>query len=114
MIGLSSGHDRAITGRSDLSGPLAQLGLGRDGTFYVIARSPIADDQAFVAELAARDVFVLPGSTIALPGWFRISLTGSDAMVEASIPRFAAAREAALSALSAIASSRRGRPPATA
>ena len=26
-----------IRGRSDLSGPLAQLGLGRDGTFYVIA-----------------------------------------------------------------------------
>ncbi len=26
-----------IDGRSDLSGPLAQLGLGRDGTFYVIA-----------------------------------------------------------------------------
>jgi peptidoglycan hydrolase-like protein with peptidoglycan-binding domain len=26
-----------IQGRSDLPGPLAQLGLGRDGTFYVIA-----------------------------------------------------------------------------
>lgn len=26
-----------INGRADLSGPLAQLGLGRDGTFYVIA-----------------------------------------------------------------------------
>jgi hypothetical protein len=26
-----------IHGRSDLSGPLAQLGLGRDGTYYVIA-----------------------------------------------------------------------------
>jgi peptidoglycan hydrolase-like protein with peptidoglycan-binding domain len=26
-----------ITGRPDLSGPLAQLGLGRDGTYYVIA-----------------------------------------------------------------------------
>ncbi len=26
-----------INGRSDLSGPLAQLGLGRDGTYYVIA-----------------------------------------------------------------------------
>lgn len=25
------------TGRSDLAGPLAQLGLGRDGTFYVVA-----------------------------------------------------------------------------
>lgn len=26
-----------IRGRSDLSGPLAQLGLGRDGTFYIVA-----------------------------------------------------------------------------
>ena len=26
-----------IDGRADLSGPLAQLGLGRDGTFYVVA-----------------------------------------------------------------------------
>jgi hypothetical protein len=27
-----------------------------------------------------------------MPGWFRISLTGSDEMVEASIDRFRAAR----------------------
>jgi hypothetical protein len=33
--------------------------------------------------------------TVAMPGWFRISLTGSDAMIEASIDRFAAARAAA-------------------
>ncbi|WP_213980859.1 N-acetylmuramoyl-L-alanine amidase [Sphingomonas sp. dw_22] len=29
--------DLLIRGRSDLAGPLAQLGLGRDGTFYVVA-----------------------------------------------------------------------------
>jgi hypothetical protein len=29
--------DLLISGRDDLPGPLAQLGLGRDGTFYVIA-----------------------------------------------------------------------------
>jgi hypothetical protein len=29
--------DTLIAGRSDLPGPLAQLGLGRDGTYYVIA-----------------------------------------------------------------------------
>lgn len=29
--------DTLINGRSDLAGPLAQLGLGRDGTYYVIA-----------------------------------------------------------------------------
>lgn len=29
--------DTLINGRPDLSGPLSQLGLGRDGTFYVVA-----------------------------------------------------------------------------
>jgi peptidoglycan hydrolase-like protein with peptidoglycan-binding domain len=29
--------DTLIKGRSDLSGPLAQLGLGRDGTYYIVA-----------------------------------------------------------------------------
>jgi hypothetical protein len=29
--------DTLVRGRSDLPGPLAQLGLGRDGTFYVVA-----------------------------------------------------------------------------
>ncbi len=67
-----------------------------EGTFYILARSPIEDDEAFVAELAAEDLFVLPGATVILPGWFRISLTASDAMIERSIGRFAtAARRAA-------------------
>ena len=35
-------------------------------------RSPDADDAAFVAQLAATGLFVLPGSTVRLPGWFRI------------------------------------------
>ena len=47
---------------------------------------------AFVARLAARDTFVLPGTMVELPGWFRISLTANDAMIEASIDRFRAAR----------------------
>jgi aspartate aminotransferase len=64
-----------------------------EGTFYVLARSPSADDVSFVARLAEERVFVLPGSTVSLPGWFRVSLTGSDAMVEASVDRFARARE---------------------
>jgi hypothetical protein len=30
---------------------------------------------------------------VEVPGWFRVSLTASDAMVEAGIPRFEAARD---------------------
>jgi aspartate aminotransferase len=66
-----------------------------EGTFYSMARSPIADDVAFADLLGRHKVLVLPGAAVEVPGWFRISLTASDAMVEAGIPRFAAAMEEA-------------------
>jgi aspartate aminotransferase len=62
-----------------------------EGTFYCMARSPIADDVAFADILARHRVLVLPGTVVEVPGWFRISLTASDRMVEDGIPRFAAA-----------------------
>ncbi len=65
-----------------------------EGTFYVMARSPIADDQAFAERLAEHGALVLPGSIVELPGWFRISLTASDAMVDAGLRSFASALEA--------------------
>ena len=63
-----------------------------EGTFYTMARSPIEDDVAFGDVLARNRVLVLPGAIVETPGWFRVSLTASDEMVEAGIPRFAAAR----------------------
>jgi aspartate aminotransferase len=62
-----------------------------EGTFYTMARSPIEDDVAFSEILAKHRVLVLPGSIVEVPGWFRVSLTASDEMVEASLRRFAAA-----------------------
>lgn len=62
-----------------------------EGTFYSMARAPIPDDVAFGELLAKHRVLVLPGTIVEVPGWFRISLTASDEMVEAGIPRFAAA-----------------------
>ncbi len=67
-----------------------------EATFYLLPRSPVVDDVAFVELLAADDVFVLPGRIVELPGYFRISLTASDDMVERSIPRFGAAIRAAV------------------
>jgi aspartate aminotransferase len=66
-----------------------------EGTFYVMARAPIEDDGAFAEALARHRVLVLPGSIVEVPGWFRISLTATDAMVERGLEGFAAAmREA--------------------
>lgn len=62
-----------------------------ESTFYMMVRSPIADDLAFTDSLAAHDVFVGPGEIFEMPGYFRISLTASDAMVTRSLPGFAAA-----------------------
>lgn len=66
-----------------------------EGTFYTMARSPIPDDRAFADILARHRILVLPGTVVEVPGWFRISLTASDAMVEDAIPRFAAAMDEA-------------------
>jgi aspartate aminotransferase len=66
-----------------------------EGTFYVMARAPIDDDVAFADVLARHQVLVLPGTIVEVPGWFRISLTASDGMVERGIPGFRAAFEEA-------------------
>ena len=58
------------------------------GTFYVMARSPLADDEAFTKILNKHKVLVLPGTVVEVPGWFRISLTASDDMVERGIGGF--------------------------
>jgi aspartate aminotransferase len=68
-----------------------------EGTFYIIARSPIEDDQAFFNILAGHDVFVLPGSVFEMPGWFRLSVTASDEMCEQAVPTFAKAIQEARS-----------------
>jgi len=62
-----------------------------EGTFYVMVRSPLADDVAYMNRLAEEKVFVLPGGMFELPGWFRISLTANDDMVERSLEGFAKA-----------------------
>jgi aspartate aminotransferase len=59
-----------------------------EGTFYVMVRSPIDDDTAFAERLTEHDVLVLPGSVVELPGWFRVSLTANDDMVERGLVGF--------------------------
>lgn len=80
--------------RDRLVAALRELGYETtmpEGTFYVMARSPIEDDLAFTQLLNRQLVLVLPGTIVELPGWFRISLTASDTMVDRGLPGFAAA-----------------------
>jgi aspartate aminotransferase len=77
--------------RDRLVGALRAMGYQTtkpEGTFYILVRCPIDDDQAFAEELAANDLLVLPGTIVELPGWIRVSLTASDEMVEQAIPVF--------------------------
>jgi aspartate aminotransferase len=64
-----------------------------DGTFYLLPRSPWEDDMAFCRELAARKVLVLPGTVTEIPGFFRVSLTASEDMIERGLDGFASAME---------------------
>jgi len=68
-----------------------------EGTFYLLPRSPLADDLAFIELLAKHDVFCLPGTVVEMPGYFRISLTASDEMIARALPGFAAALQEAQS-----------------
>ena len=65
-----------------------------EGTFYIMVRSPDPDDLAFSSRLAELGALVLPGTIVEQPGWFRISLTASDEMVERGFEVFRKAREA--------------------
>ena len=59
-----------------------------EGTFYLLPRSPWDDDVAFCDLLGERDILVLPGSVTELSGYFRISLTANDEMIERALPGF--------------------------
>jgi len=63
--------------------------LPPEGTFYLWSRWPPGDPGAHWNRLADRDVFVLPGSIMNTPGYFRISLTATDVMVGRALHAFA-------------------------
>ena len=80
--------------RDRMVGVLREMGYQvhvPEGTFYLLPMSPWADDVAFTDLLAAHDVFVLPGTICEIPGYFRISLTANEEMIEGALPRFATA-----------------------
>jgi aspartate aminotransferase len=82
----------ALTRRRDrLMSVLRENGyevLPPEGTFYLWTTWPAGDPAQLWNHLADRNVFVLPGSIMNAPGYFRISLTASDDMVERAVPAF--------------------------
>jgi aspartate aminotransferase len=66
-----------------------------DATLFIYVRTPAGrDDFDFIAELASEGVLALPAPVFHHTGYFRLSLTGSEEMLEAALPilkRFAAA-----------------------
>src|SRR4029453_15781298 len=42
-----------------------------EGTFYLLPRSPLADDLGFIELLAEQNIFCLPAAVVQLPGDFR-------------------------------------------
>jgi aspartate aminotransferase len=62
--------------------------LKPEGTFYLWSKWPDGDPDAHWNALADRNVFVMPGSIMNQPDYFRISLTASDRMVERALPAF--------------------------
>jgi aspartate aminotransferase len=85
----------ALTRRRDhLLKVLEESGYGAlppEGTFYLWAKWPTGDAELadrLWNELATRNVFVMPGSILSAPNYFRISLTASDEMVQRSLPAF--------------------------
>lgn len=57
-----------------------------EGTFYLWGAAPGGDAVTFVAALAERGVFVLPGTVFDSPDHFRISLTATSATLERALP----------------------------
>ncbi|MGE3873677.1 MAG: aminotransferase class I/II-fold pyridoxal phosphate-dependent enzyme, partial [Parvibaculaceae bacterium] len=79
--------------RDRVLGALTQWGYNLTnpaGTFYVWGKAPGGDAAAFTRRLAEHGVYVMPGTLFERPQEFRISLTGSNEMIEASLPAFEA------------------------
>ncbi len=82
--------------RDRLHGALTQWGYDMtrpDGTFYLWGRAPGGDSVNFTRRLREQGVFVMPGTLFDRPTDFRISLTGTAEMIEASLSAFHAAAD---------------------
>jgi aspartate aminotransferase len=78
-------RDRVVDALSEMGYELQSP----QATFYLLPKAPIEDDMLFARTLAAQKVLVLPGTAVDMPGYFRISLTATDVMIDRALPVFA-------------------------
>jgi len=77
--------------RDRLMGMLGESGLETlqpEGTFYLWSKWPEGNPEQHWNTLADLNVFVMPGSLLGARGYFRLSLTASDEMIERAHPAF--------------------------
>ncbi len=79
--------------RDRMHGALTQWGYNLTkpaGTFYLWGKAPEGDAVGFTRALADKGVYIMPGTLFERPADFRISLTASAEMIEASLAAFQA------------------------
>lgn len=81
---LEEKRDRLVTALRNMGYQLESP----EGTFYLLIKSPGEDDMAFINKLADNKVLCSPGTIFEMPGYFRISLTASDEMIDRALPVF--------------------------
>lgn len=58
------------------------------GAFYMFPKSFLPDDKAFCAAAKEEHILIVPGSTFACPGYFRLAFCVSRETVRNSLPGF--------------------------
>ncbi|CAF3887297.1 unnamed protein product, partial [Rotaria sordida] len=70
-----------------------------EGTFHILVKSPLEDDRAFYRLLSKYNVLCLPRSVSFTPGYFSLSLTANEDMIEQSRHGFQQAYQEAMNSL---------------
>lgn len=96
MALLNEGVDVSIYARrrAAMAKVLADAGIRftmPQGAFYFFPEAPGGDDQAFVQALLAHNVLAVPGAGFGFPGYFRLSFSVDEQVIEKSAKGFKAA-----------------------
>jgi aspartate aminotransferase len=98
MALLGEGVDVSVYARRRelMAGVLAEAGIRfamPQGAFYFFPEAPGGDDQAFVQALLAHNVLAVPGRGFGFAGYFRLSFSVEERVIERSAAGFKAAVE---------------------